>query len=254
MAQAPPIVEDVELSPLVIRYLERYRVPGGEAKGMRYGLAAIVRIKMNPSVGVRRLDVVGDIAIDCHEYEMAFIKDGELLGSYGEECVECSPFRHISWVAWPLPQATAQTLQGEQFVKFVIKEPENFGMRLSGAPSSDYIGCKSENRRPRYLTTVPRLEDLVSFTAWSAAVSGSEIKRLLGPRLKKEVEEGSVQFRLEVGPQTIAIPPEAVRRIRIISPRQWDTSLPQELFYATTPWDRVSPVTKDPLMEDSKQQ
>lgn len=249
-----PNVLAAELAPFVISYLERYKVPGGEAKGMRYGLAVILRIRTSPPTHVRRLDVVGDVSISCAEYEMAFIKDGELLGSYGEECVGCKPFRHISWVAWPLPQAVGQTLQGEQFVKFVIKEPENLGMRLigGGASLSDYIGCKSENRRPRFLTTVTKLEDLVYFTAMSAAVSGSEIKRLLGPRLKKGVEDGSVQFRVELGSQSVTIEPTAIHRIRVVSPREWDTAVHQKLFYATDRWNRVAPVTKDPVMEPEK--
>ena len=246
-----PRVIAVELAPFVISYVAR---SDKEARGMRYGLAVILRIRTSPPTHVRRLDVVGDVSIGCHEYEMAFIKDGELFGSYEEECLGCKPFRHISWVAWPLPQAVGQTLQGEQFVKFVIKEPENLGMRLigGGASPSDYIGCKSENRTPRFLTTVTKLEDLVYFTAVSAAVSGSEIKRLLGPRLKKEVEDGSVQFRVELGSQNVTIEPTAIHRIRVVSPREWDTAVHQKLFYATDPWNRVAPVTKDPVMEPEK--
>lgn len=235
-----------ELSPFVVLKTVRYMNEGKEVRWTDYGLAAILRIKTRRPESVRRLNVIGDVSVDCSEYERAFIRDGEMVGSYGEECIKRKPFYRISWVAWPSSQVGV--IQDEQFVKFVIQQPETLALQIRSAPAADYIGFFSEIgplsviEAPKTLTTLPRLSDLVYFTAASD-------NRLLGPRLKQEVGNGRVKFQVELGSETVPVDPKAIREIRVISAREWDASSLQELFYATDAWNRVEPVSKDPLMK-----
>lgn len=226
---------DIEMAPFVITH--RLYYSNGARQGTEYSLSAILRVR---HTHVNRLDVVGEVPVPCDEYLRIVTKDGEFIDAHSKECVEKEPYYNISWVSWPVAQAG--DVHNDQFVKFIITKMNHYGLRLSEAPITDYLGFHASSVKPKLLTTVPRLSLLIRFNRTS-----DDHFELQQPQFISDIAGGKVQFVVQAGSAQWVLAPKSIRRLRGIDASDWDTSTSQELFYATDDWNRATPVSKDPL-------
>jgi hypothetical protein len=108
-----------------------------------------------------------------------------------------------------------------------------------------YFGFDSSRVRPRILTTVPFVPDLVYFAANTSEGEGRD------PRLRSEVDQGKEVIRVWVNAKSQTLLRAQIMRVRWGLDTNWEAETPQDLFYGTDTDSRSAPVEKDPIMQPS---
>jgi hypothetical protein len=221
-------------------------------KGTDYGLRAVLRVHNLTSAPeyIRRLEVVGDVAANCDEYEDAFgVADGTHTDGYlDEECKHRKPFYRLSWVTYPVGSARVDADGDEEFIRFNLLAP-SMAVRLMGADWKRYFWFNESHVTPALLTTAPYLFDLVA----STRVSSGYPAEMQGFKLRDEVVSGKVKFRVLVNTDEVTLGTQNINSVGWTIDSIWDKATSQDLFFGTTEIDdRTSPVVHDPAMRIPK--
>ena len=251
-AQSSGSTEVMELTPYVVVHRRENRIDGQVVKGTDYGLRAVLRVHNLTSVPeyIRRLEVVGDVAAKCDEYENAFgVADGTHVEGYlDDECKQRRPFYRLSWVTYPIGQARVDADGDEEFIRFNLLTPSGV-MRFMGTDFKRYFWFNGTNATPALLTTAPYLFDLVTFTRVS---SGYPVE-MQGFKLRDEVISGKVKFRVLVNTDEVTLRLQNIHSVGWTIDSIWDNATSQDLFFSTTEiYDRTTPVVHDPAMRIPK--
>jgi hypothetical protein len=242
----------MELTPYVVIHRRENKFDGQVVKGTDYGLRAMLRVHNLTSAPeyIRSLEVVGDVAANCDEYEDAFgVADGTHTDGYlDDECKQRKPLYRLSWVTYPINSGRVDANGDEEFIRFNLLEPST-AVRLMGADHKRYFWFNEMHATPALLTTAPYLFDLVTFTRFS---SGYPVE-MQGFKLRDEIISGKVKFRILVNNDEVTLRPQNIHSVGWTIDSIWDKATSQDLFFGTTEIDdRTTPFVHDPAMQIPK--
>lgn len=231
----------------VIPYAIAHRRPKKE--GMKlvtdWGVSAVlyVRNTTNQPKQIQRLDVVGDVEVECQDYLSALpddrIKSGATLDDLAAECLDLRPYRTLHWIAYPIESGRVEAGGAEAYIRFTFLEPENWGMRigLGKNKGADYFGSITHKQPAKLATTSVHCLDLIKFKGVSDTGDRSEF---YGPVLRSE-RSGKSFFRVLVDGAVVAVPKGKMGAAKWALDEEWRTRTPANLFRGMTgtSWDRL---------------
>ncbi len=242
----------VQVAPRVLHYVYRYKSSGETIRQNEYGFGLVVRVRNTGEKieRVKALEIVGEIDADPDDLE-AFNAEGKTFEELDEEYGRTQPYYRISFVSFPISGNKIEP-GSEEFFRFMVLDPTYLSTQAihRGEEAWKYIGFRAKTPRPPLLlTTVPNIRSFITFTKSRHAVPGNS--ELLGPRLRSEMKSGVMQITLRFESGSQAINPVDLQDPALISWDNWNKLSPQDIYFRNSPWDRVVPITKDPLVESS---
>lgn len=238
----------VQVAPRVLRYVYRYKSDGETIRHNEYGFGLGIRVR-NTSQNIERikkLEITGDITADPSD--PAFLVEGKTSDEIDAEYGEMQPYYRVSFVFFPINGNKIEP-GSEDFFRFVALDPTYLSTQaiVRGEEHLKYIGFRAKTpRAPFILTTVPRINSFVTFTASRQAIPGNS--ELLGPRLRNEIKSGALKFILRFESGSHEIDPADIQSPNLILWEYWNKATLQDIFYKNNPWDRVVPINRDPLV------
>ncbi|MEK7874643.1 MAG: hypothetical protein AAB325_00400 [Pseudomonadota bacterium] len=219
----PPGVEVIEILPVAIHSKDYFNAT--QSYHSTYGISTILHLRSkNRSILVSGLDLSGKIYLSTSEYVAYINAEGKHINEIAQEVNNKKPYNIISWNAWPKDSRVAIRLEPyeERYIRFTFLDPSFLTNRLAG---KELLGIERESKRPKQVRTYPDKIDI-----FELKVSGDG-KSVIPCDVRDEIKNGLAKFYLRVGPKSIEISANKIKKLKIINKRDWEEKTPQELFY-----------------------
>ncbi len=206
-----------------------------------YGFGLVVRV-LNTGEKIERikaLEITGDITADPSD--PTFLVEGKTMDEIDAEYGEMQPYYRVSFVFFPQNGNKIEPGSEEVF-RFVALDPTHLSTHaiVRGEEDWKYVGFRAKTpRAPSILTTVPRIDSFVTFSASRQTVPGNSA--LLGPRLRSEIKSGALKFILRFESGSHEIDSTAIQNPNLMDWEYWNKATLQDIFYKNNPWDRATP-------------
>jgi hypothetical protein len=212
-----------------------------------FGLVLYAQNNYRTAKNIRQIEITGNAPLDFGDYIGSRTMEGRVINEVEKEFIRRRPYYSLSLVTYPKGGGRVDGDGTERFIQFDLMKSNAYGARLSNVPVQDYLGYEDPATPPKKLTTEPNLKDLITFSRRDPR----NFQEWQGPKLRKEIAEGTIKFAAVVDATAINIDRSNINPVQWILEKSWLQDNSAELYFQGEygyPVDRKAVPGHDPAM------